>query len=388
MEQNNFALGAIQSPEDERQFTASSVGASVVTPTICIMDIVEKMRVSMQASIGSCVGCTGEEGIRKIIFQATGVQPEELSWRFVYALAKCLEGTPGFEQWGRTAGANDGTYPSLVTYILRHYGVPSAKFCPNDTTLSPDDFCYGRNIANIPAVAFTDALNRKGGNDLTFPISVEGIKQAIVYASQNNGAVMILRRIGDTYWMKNGISTWKKSDLFPMPLPKTITGGHEELLYGYEVQPNGKTLIKWLNHWSDSWGSTTGNRFGTDPQSHDGGFGTEYLEDWIPNIGEVRVFVPAIPVVPPVDTFKYTFNKDMKLGDKSGDVLALQHALKINGEFPASQIFTGNFGPITFQAVKDFQQKYASEVLTPGGLINPTGYVGSYTRAKLNKLFS
>jgi len=54
--------------------------------------------------------------------------------------------------------------------------------------------------------------------------------------------------------------------------------------------------------------------------------------------------------------------------------------------FPLATPITGNFYGITYSAVIDFQEKYRSEILTPAGLEHGSGYVGSYTRAKLNDL--
>jgi len=73
----------------------------------------------------------------------------------------------------------------------------------------------------------------------------------------------------------------------------------------------------------------------------------------------------------------------------SEDVKCLQTFLKSQGTdiYPAGYI-TGNFGSLTMSAVIKFQEKYASEVLTPLGISSGTGYVGSLTRQKINVLLS
>lgn len=410
--------GALESPKDDRDWTLASVGVPITYVQACFL-LIEWMKVSMQKQIGCCVGCTGEEVVRKIVHDLFGTQ-DELSWRFVYAMAKCLEGINhpvygDFRAFSRTTGANDGTYPSLVAQIIRKIGVPLAKFCPNNADLSADDFCYGRDITKIPADAIADASKRKSGADLNVPVSVDGIKRAINYCKANGGGVMILRRVGDTYWKgKDGVNTWAKSKLLPLQVPKIISSGHEELLYGYlditkqdradliaqkitiesliakypetaKLDTNRTdTVIFWLNHWSDSWCSTSGNINGTRPTDHDGGRGWEFLDEWLPLIGEIRAVVASVPVV---NTFKYIFTKDLKLGDKGVEVVALQHALKLQDCFEYDS-FTGNFGTITRDGVIKFQQKYASEILAPIGLKNPTGIIGSMTRKKLNQLYS
>ena len=52
-----------------------------------------------------------------------------------------------------------------------------------------------------------------------------------------------------------------------------------------------------------------------------------------------------------------------------------------------SAIESDNFDENVASVVVEFQEKHASEVLTPAGLKHGTGYVGAATRAKLNKLY-
>lgn len=358
MDKFRFGTGALVSPKDPRDWTLASVGAATAYPKSCFIDI-STLDPRNQGKIGSCVGNTFEE----IVYKITGSK-EDLSWRFVYAICKALDGYSG-----------EGTYPALAAKVIRKYGVPRAAFCPNDITLNHEAFVYNRKFLNIPQEAFADALKRKSGADYNEPVSLDGIKKAILYAKEHNGAVAILREIGDTYWKDaNGNSTYAKEKLLPIRVPQTIVSGHEELLYGYDEEPGtGRLKIYWLNHWSKEWA--------------DNGKGWEYADVWLPLIRELRVVVEKKPT-DPVDDFKYTFNKQMKYGDKGPDVVALQHALKLELVFPDDQPFTGFYGDITKNAVNGFQAKYAAEILAPLGLSYPTGNVGVMTLKKLNKLFS
>lgn len=83
-------------------------------------------------------------------------------------------------------------------------------------------------------------------------------------------------------------------------------------------------------------------------------------------------------------TWCYTFNTNLSIGMQGPDVIALQNALLKDGE---SVTVNGSFGNETALAVIAFQERFASDVLKPNGLIHGTGYVGTATRGKLNALF-
>lgn len=84
---------------------------------------------------------------------------------------------------------------------------------------------------------------------------------------------------------------------------------------------------------------------------------------------------------------------DLKTGSRGEEVRLLQVFLNTD---PATRIAAsgigspGNestmFGALTAQAVKRFQEKYASDILHPIGLVSGTGSVYAATRAKINEL--
>ena len=78
---------------------------------------------------------------------------------------------------------------------------------------------------------------------------------------------------------------------------------------------------------------------------------------------------------------EFIFNQNLSLGMKGEDVKALQEMLIKEGVWPRSDIeATGYFGSITREAVINYQEKYALEILEPIGLKNGTGFFGSFTR--------
>lgn len=86
-----------------------------------------------------------------------------------------------------------------------------------------------------------------------------------------------------------------------------------------------------------------------------------------------------------------SFSRNLGLGSSGADVFQLQLILnsdtgtKVAVSGPGSSgMETNYFGALTKKAVMKFQAKYASEILSAG--LAPTGFVGHYTRRKLNSL--
>ena len=95
----------------------------------------------------------------------------------------------------------------------------------------------------------------------------------------------------------------------------------------------------------------------------------------------------AIPA--PNTAWTHNFTKDIEFGQRNSEVAALQHALKIDGTFPANVEETGFYGLITARAVTEYQRKYnvAPENVILA-LMGTANRVGPMTRARLNQKFN
>lgn len=89
------------------------------------------------------------------------------------------------------------------------------------------------------------------------------------------------------------------------------------------------------------------------------------------------------------------FDRDLSIGMNGEDILSLQHLLNEHEDTIVAYYGPGSrgnettyFGAKTKTAVVKFQEKYSREILTPAGLSSGTGYVGLFTRSKLNTLLS
>lgn len=81
------------------------------------------------------------------------------------------------------------------------------------------------------------------------------------------------------------------------------------------------------------------------------------------------------------------WSRNLTVGARGDDVKELQRLLISEGVWDSTVGATGYFGPITKSAVIRFQTKYSSDILAPIGLTNGTGFVGSFTRAYLNRRY-
>lgn len=89
----------------------------------------------------------------------------------------------------------------------------------------------------------------------------------------------------------------------------------------------------------------------------------------------------------------YTWTRDLNVGAQGADVKMLQMFLNSNADTRVAATGAGSagmetefYGPATAAAVSKMQVMYRADILTPAGLVNPTGFFGPSTRAKANSL--
>ncbi|MCK9577874.1 hypothetical protein M0R01_00050 [bacterium] len=86
------------------------------------------------------------------------------------------------------------------------------------------------------------------------------------------------------------------------------------------------------------------------------------------------------------DEWCYSFKKDLRVGSRGDDVAALRTALIKEGVYKTDWKST-TFDSYMDVAVKDFQNKYAPDILIPNDITTPTGIFGKTTRAKINSIY-
>ncbi|MFA6339094.1 MAG: hypothetical protein WCW87_03505 [Candidatus Paceibacterota bacterium] len=96
----------------------------------------------------------------------------------------------------------------------------------------------------------------------------------------------------------------------------------------------------------------------------------------------------------PLSVHASVLSKDLQKGVDDDEVAILQKFLNLDPDTVVANSGDGSlgsetsyFGNLTKNAVIRFQNKYASDVLTPLGLSSGTGFVGEKTRQKIEELY-
>lgn len=269
-----YTLGAIKNIKDLRDIQLVQVQAPVTVPVKHITDI-SWMPVLNQRSLGACVGHAHALIHIYNEYKENG-KIEKLSPRFIYALAKKIDGM-----------ASEGTQPRIAAKVQKDKGCPDEKYCINNTTLSHSEYI---NVYETGAM-LGDA-KRYGVKGFTNVLpDKESLKQAIF----QNGLVAITISVGN---YNNPI------------LPGTI-GLHRVTLFGYD----GDRFF-YRNSWGEEWGDTGNGYFD---------WGTQQLYD-----GMVFTDIPNSILEEIKKKYQYFSEKEV-IGLKPELVLLLDKARGIAG---------------------------------------------------------
>jgi len=303
-----------------------------------------KFPIRNQSRSGSCVAFSKakELGIHNFLEEGEFIN---LSARDIYTRRS---NKPNAGMWGQDANQ-----------IAIKYGATIDILMPSD---------------NLGEVLMNNDLDRKPSKEIigmvfrpkswiALPFDIDAI------------ASVLSKGIPVNLFFKFDVSEWDK-EVPTINLNSQLSAHHSVVATDYFLYQGKKSLLI-----EDSWSINSGIE------------GRRIItENWISRLTWASYFTDLsnLDLLKKDDIIKpkYRFEKNLGVGMKNNDVIALQDILKFEGLFPRTQISTGVFGGLTLRAVKDFQLKYAKEILEPLGLIQPTGYVGELTRKKLNEIFS
>ena len=221
-----YTTGAKLNEKDYRDISLAKVQAPVAVPAKHITDI-SKIPVLNQRGLGACVGHAIATALAYMNYQETQ-KVEYLSPRFIYGLAKQLDGRPDEE----------GTQPRIGAKITTDNGCALDKDLPNDTFLTHRQYI---------SIGLSEALKASSKPFKTkgyafVPITQNDLKQAIF----QNGVITLTIGCGEitNKEIKKG----------------NEAGYHYICVYGYETKGDD-TIFHYRNSWGDYWGNNGDGKF-------------------------------------------------------------------------------------------------------------------------------
>lgn len=221
-----FTTGAKLNEKDYRDIPLAKVQAPVELPKKYLTDL-SIIPVLNQRFIGACVGHAIATALSYINYRETQ-KVEYLSPRFIYALAKKLDGSPDTE----------GTYPRLGAKITTDNGCALDKDLPNDTFLTHRQYI---------SVTLSEALKASSQ-----PFKTKGY--AFVHITQNDLKQAIFQNGVITMTIGCGEITTKEIK------KGNASGYHYICVYGYETIGDD-TIFYYRNSWGDTWGDKGDGKF-------------------------------------------------------------------------------------------------------------------------------
>lgn len=309
----SFPLGALKNPVDMRDIHLAAFQAPTSLPIFYKSNIFV-LGTENQLALGTCVWQAITKLVEYYNYQRTG-NVVKLSARSGYARSKQLDGIPLLQ----------GTYPRIAAKIILEEGVATDDCVVDDSTLSHNQYV---NVAFTEEVKANMKKNTLPGYAFS-AINFNAVCQAIF----TNGCVVGTLAV-DANWYQGII----KRVLQPL-------GYHYTLWHGFDTEG-----IYAKNSWGPGW---IGTALGKVP-----GEGEFYFKwyDYEGQIFDVIAFT-NIPkeIIDVVKNMNFHFIRNMKLGDRSYDVLELQKRLEKEGYWPLNVPKTDYYGAVTAQAVYKYQ---------------------------------
>jgi hypothetical protein len=236
-----------------------------------------------------------------------------------------------------------------------------------------------------------------GGGFVATDVIAPIISQIKVVAGDTFATISWSTNENSISWVYYGVSSAYGSELKTAVLTAThslkITNLSPSTVYHYQVK--SKDSLGNTGSYNDNVFTTLAagatNTVTYNQTTVSGSLASEILR--ITNlIAQLRAQLSAMSANPATIPVGFTFKNTLSFGMVSDEVKYLQIILNsnadtiiVNSGLGSSGQETTKFGVLTRSAVIRFQEKYASEILTPLGLTKGTGLVGSATCAKLNK---
>lgn len=285
---------------------------------------------------------------------------EERSAKFIYAQTYVAPaGSPGREN----------------CIVTKNQGWAREAVLPSYDNGQPPGEAFMQRSQDISDIVRQDAARAKSLSYSNADVDIDTIARSI-----RDSKGIIIGIVGSN----NG--TWTSA--FPNP-PQMSEGRWYHWMYvGKAKILNGKKYIGALQSWGLNCGNFPGCVIGENGWQW---ISEDYIKTILPGdpygraIWSTWVLTYNTTPVPPL--FTHNFQTPISLGQSGDEVVALQKALQIDGDFPISVPTTGFYGDITRRSVLKFQLKYKLD--TPAVLNQLAGRsVGPKTRAHLNLLFN
>lgn len=312
-----FHLGALESPQDHRTINQITFQKPVALPD----DYITEMPPVEYQDQPDCVA-EAVHKIKELYLQEKG-EYVDLSPKDLYAQCKAIDGIPN----------ESGTYPLTAVNIAVSKGIATVE-------------AYNTGDHNL--IEQSRAKYKLGGF-----ASVNTDFNSVCQSIYQNKAITASFQVDNNWFM--GIITKVLQSI----------GRHYTVLHGFK---QSASIVRGQNSWGVNW---IGKVAGVIDDKLEPGHFDVYWPDVQSTVIDLYLFSDSIPapIIQHVQSLNYYFNKGMKLGDTSYDVLQLQNRLLKEGIFPMTQNPTQFYGIITQAAVKEYQR--INKIYSDGTIVGP-----------------